>query len=124
MINIIFNGLPQSISSVEELGEALDRFDAQPQFELWASTAEGPSMCMLRNGAHAWLMYLRVPGDSGFNSVGNRANVGVQKYRLSNGQTDEYPLSWCIEVEQCYKALSYFFVNEGARPEWVSWSEM
>ena len=26
-----------------------------------------------------------------------------------------------IDVEQCYKALAFFFVNEGAQPDWVSW---
>jgi hypothetical protein len=123
VVELVFNGHRQSITSVEELGEALDRFDAQLQFELWASTPEGPSMCMLRNGIHAWLMYFRQPGDSGFNSIGNRGRAGAQKFLLSNGQEDEYPLSWCIEVEQCYKAVAFFFVNEGARPEWVNWHE-
>lgn len=123
MVELIFNGRRESVDPVEELGEALDRFDAQLQFELWASVAEGPSMCMLRNGMHAWLMYLPQPGASGFSSVGNGANTGAKEYLLSNGQTDEYPLSWCIEVEQCYKAMAYFLVNEGARPEWVNWHE-
>jgi len=78
---------------------------------------------MLRNGEHAWLMYLRQAGDSGLNSVGNEQRAGVEKYVLSNGQTDEYPLAWCIEIEQCYKAMAYFFVNEGERPGWVNWHE-
>jgi hypothetical protein len=78
---------------------------------------------MLRNQGSAWLMYLRRKGDSGFNSVGNKEQAGSEKYLLSNGQTDEYPLAWCIDIEQCYKALAYFFVNDGARPDWVVWEE-
>ena len=44
-------------------------------------------------------------------------------YRLSNGQTDEYPAAWCVPVEDCYKTLAYFFVNRGLRPEWLAWEE-
>jgi hypothetical protein len=76
---------------------------------------------MLRNGKHAFLMYLRVSGDSGFVSVGSSEQDVPVQYRLSNGQVDEYPNAWCLPVEQCYKALAYFFVNDGQRPEWVAW---
>jgi hypothetical protein len=86
------------------------------EFELWLSVVEGPSLCMLRNGDHAFLMYLRFPGDSGFVSGGG-ADIGAHvQYKLSTGQIDEYPQSWCVPVEQCFKALAYFFVNGGATP--------
>ena len=123
MTKISFNGEDEDISSIEELDAALDRFDAQEKFELWASEDEGPSLCVLRNGVHAFLMYLRSPEDSGFVSSGKTAANGTVEYLLSNGQLDEYPASWCIPVEQCYKALAYFFVNEGQRPEWLAWHE-
>jgi hypothetical protein len=123
VVELIVNGHRQSIASLEELEQELHRFHAEPQFELSASVPDGSSICMLRNGEHAWLMYLRHDEDSGFNSVGNQQRVGVAQYILSNGQTDEYPLAWCIEVEQCYRAVVYFFVTEGARPEWVNWHE-
>ena len=121
MVQLTFNDLPQAVASVEALGLALDRFDAAPRFELWISVPSGPSMCMLRNGDRAWLMYLRENGDSGFVSLGDPKRNGVEHYTLSNGQVDEYPLAWCIDLEQCYKAIAYFFVNEGARPDWLTW---
>src|SRR5215475_7936569 len=104
-MQIRFNGEDQPIASIEELGLALDRFDLTPLFELWIATGEGPSMLMLRNADHAWLMYLRYEGDSGFVTQGDQTRSGFCKYELSNGQIDEYPLSWCIELEQCYKAI-------------------
>lgn len=122
-ISIQFNGAGQDIASVEQLGELLDRIDETRQFELWACKPEGPSMCMLRNGDNAWLMYLRHEEDSGFNSIGNVDRDGVASYVLDNGQEDEYPLAWCIDVEQCYKAIAYFCVNNGAQPAWISWHE-
>lgn len=120
---ILFNGHTEDIVSIEGLGRALDRFSQVPQFELWASVAQGPSMCMLRNEVNAWLMYLRHDGDSGFTSVGDPTRIGAEKFMLINGQDDEYPLAWCIELEQCFKAVSYFYVNLGARPAWVQWHE-
>ncbi|WP_247661421.1 Imm1 family immunity protein [Ideonella alba] len=78
---------------------------------------------MLRNSGNAWLMYLRHAGDSGFVSFGEAGRAGTEKYLLSHGQEDEYPLAWCIELEQCYKAIAYFYVNEGAMPDWVQWHE-
>ena len=123
MITVTFNEQQQDISSIEDFGAALDRFDRVDQFELWLSSSFGQSISMLRNGSNAWLMYLRHDGDSGFTSHGNASRTGTEAYKLSNGQVDEYPLSFCIDVEQCYQALAYFFVNDGSKPEWVSWQE-
>ena len=66
MVTVRFNDQPESIASIEDFGIALDRFDRSPKFEIWLSVEGGPSICMLRNGKHAWLMYLRFEGDSGF----------------------------------------------------------
>ena len=78
---------------------------------------------MLRNGEHAWLMYLRSSGDDGFVTKGEDHGGQLVAYRLASGQVDEHPLSWCIDLEQCYKAIAYFFVNDGARPEFVFWQK-
>jgi hypothetical protein len=122
-MKVTFNGAEQLFGSVEALGHALDRFDLEPQFELWISVGDGPSMAMLRNSEHAWLMYLRFNGDSGFVSRGTQSNPGTCRYTLSNGEVGEYPIAWCIDIEQCYKAIAYFFVNEGAQPQFVSWQQ-
>lgn len=123
MIELTFNGQTLDTPSVEQLGVELDSIDAVPQFELWVTVPDGPAMCMLRNQANAWLMYLRGPDDDGVRSSGDCARAGLETYRLSNGQVDEYPLSWCVEVEQCYKAISYFYVNDGAIPNWITWQK-
>ena len=54
-MKITFNGIGLSFPSFEEFVPALDRFDLEPQFELWISCHDGPSLAMLRNGDHAWL---------------------------------------------------------------------
>lgn len=124
MIAVSFNGSREDVGSVEAFGIALNRYDGFSHFELWLSCVpEGPSISMLRSGEHAFLMYLRFSEDSGFVSAGSSGPSTQVEYTLSNGQVDTYPSCWCIPVEQCYKALSYFFANEGQRPEWVAWHE-
>ena len=124
MVTVTFNGQDQGISSIEQLGIMLDQFDRIDEFELSLSAPKGQSIHMLRHGSNAWLMYFRhSDGDSGFTSLGQTGREGVASYRLSNGHVDEYPLAWGIDVEQCYKALAYFFVNGGSKPEWISWHE-
>jgi Immunity protein Imm1 len=123
MIAFNFNGAELHPSSTEEVGRLLDRVDQVREFELWASAPNGPSLCMLRNGDDAWLMYLRQEGDSGFSSRSFVHCAGTVTFRLCNGQVDEYPRSWCIDIEQCYKALAYFFENAGAKPDWIDWNE-
>ena len=123
MIAFEFNGEKLQPGSTEDLGCLLDRFDESPIFELWAKAPSGASLCMLRNRDSAWLMYLRQEGDSGFTSRAPIERVGTAEFCLNNGQRDEYPLSWCIEVEQCYKAMAYFVENAGEKPEWIAWHE-
>jgi hypothetical protein len=122
MIAVTFNGREVRAVTIEEFCTALDQFDRYPEFELWLSAENGIAVSMLRNNESAFLMYLREPGDSGFVSCGTDSD-DVVPYTLSNGQVDKYPKSWCIPLAQCYKALAFFFVNEGARPEWVTWTE-
>lgn len=123
MIEITIDGTPMQIASIEELDPALVRSEQQPYTEVWVCVPHGPRMAMLRNGTHAWLMYLRFNGDAGFVSRGDPAKTGTTSYTLANGQVDEYPLSWCIDPERCYQALMYFFVNNGARPDWIAWQK-
>lgn len=79
---------------------------------------------MLRNGDHAWLMYLHFNGDGGVVSNGDQREQGNCIYTLSNGQTDEYPLSWCVNLAECYRALAHFFANEGERYKFITWQEV
>ena len=122
-INVIFNETELSYRAFEEFSLDLDRFDREQQFELWLLTNAGPLIAMLRNGEHAFFMYLRFKGDSGFVTMGDRGKQGACAYRLGNGQIDELPLSWCIDLDQCYRAVAYFFVNNGARYNYVDWQE-
>jgi hypothetical protein len=117
----MFNERRKRCNSVWALEQLLKRFDEEATFELWLNTNHGPMICMLRNEANAFLMYLRAPGDAGFTSRGSQERSGTAAFRLRNGQEDEYPLSWCVDRGECYKALVHFFSNNGDKPDSIVW---
>lgn len=85
MIELLLNGGQVAATTDEQLASALALAASMPQFELWASVPDGPTLCMLRNAEHAWLMYLHEPGDGGFHSCGNEHRAGNAYFRLDNG---------------------------------------
>ncbi|MGK5061445.1 Imm1 family immunity protein [Janthinobacterium sp. LB3P112] len=119
------HGEPRVLDSVLALEQALQEARALAQCELWLTRAtdaeRGPALCMLRNGGNAWLMYLSGQDELSFHSLGDEEADGVCSYLLSNGQVDEYPEAWCVEVEQCQRAFVAFFRTRGARPANIAW---
>ena len=119
------HGEPRVVDSIPALEQALLQARALAQCELWLTMTEdaeqGPALCMLRNGGNAWLMYLSGQDDLSYHSLGDDEADGACSYLLSNGQVDEYPEAWCVEVEQCQRALLAFFRTGGARPAGVAW---
>ena len=123
MVTLFFNGQSQHIDSAEALARALEGFDRHPVFELVCSATHGQALFMLRNGSEAWLMYLRHDGDSGFHSLGHDDAQGTASFRLSNGQFDDCPRAWCIDLAQCYQAVAYFVAHDGGQPGWLRWAQ-
>ena len=123
MISFDFNGETRQLSSIEELRALLLLAENSAMFELWAVAPGGESLCMLRNRDNALLMYLRQNGDSGLSSRSAVHREGFASFRLSNGQHDEYPLSWCIDTRSCYDGFLFFFDSSGELPHSISWLE-
>ena len=119
------HGQARAISSVLALEQALLEARALAQCELWLTRAvdaeQGPALCMLRNGSNAWLMYLSGQDDLSFHTLGDEEAEGVCSYLLANGQVDEYPDAWCVEVAHCQRAFIEFFRTDGARPATIAW---
>lgn len=119
------HGEAVAIATRQDLQQALTRARSLAQCELWLTMAveaeQGPAICMLRNGGSAWLMYLSGQDDASYHSLGDEEEQGDCSYRLANGQVDEYPAAWCMEVEQCQRALAEFFITGGARPAAIVW---
>ena len=111
-MEVIFNGTSERIDSVHEFASAWDRFQRCSAFELWLYAEGGCALCMLYNGKYAWLMYLRYSGDSGLVSVG---------FTLGNGEVNEFPVAWCIDIGNCYQAMTHFLANRGAMPDFIAW---
>jgi len=134
VFNLAVNSCRRQIASVAELRQELVPFDSE-QFRhiCLAMDRGGPSLSALLNGNIGWLMYLRHDdGDAGVSSR-NLAFDGsppapgspvlLIKYRLSNGQMDEYPASWALPEQEIMRSLEYFVAHDGERPPFVDWHD-
>jgi hypothetical protein len=113
----------RQVASSGALSDLLIELDHNASFEFWIYAPAGPSMCLLRSGPRAWLMYLRFEGDSGFTSIGEDQTTDMAQFTLSNGQVDEYPMAWCIQLPLALKAIQQFFATDGAQPAVIAWAE-
>lgn len=122
-ISVTFNNADYSIGSLEQLSIALARFNQHPDFELLMNKREGPTLAMLRNREHALLLYTPVLGHHGYLSRGTASSGTYIVFTFADGYVGPFSLKWCIPLEQCYEAVKYFFANDGARPDGVSWQD-
>jgi hypothetical protein len=109
------------INTEQDLAAYLDALSSVEYAEAWLNHDMKESICLLKAESHMFLMYLRYPEDAGFVSKGHAQSKGNIEFRLSNGQADEYPLSWCIESEWAYKGLAYFYENNGEKSPYIEW---
>jgi len=125
MMQLNLHGQEHGIASTGELEQLLAQAGSLAQCELWLTMPntpeEGPALCMLRNGANAWLMYLSPQDDASCHSLGDDEEPDECSYLLANGQVDFYPQAWCISVALCHQAMREFFTFGGRRPEAVAW---
>ena len=110
-----------------DLRQYLERVREQQFSEVWLNFGEeGPSMMMLVNGVHAWLMYLQDHDDPGFHSLNPSYHGPVEqmmKFELSNGQMDEYPVAWTLTLEEAFRACEYFVITQGGRSPAITWQD-
>ena len=125
MMELNLHGEAVAIASLQDLQQALARALSLAQCELGLTSAvdaeQGPALCMLKNGASAWLMYVSGQDDASFHSLGDEEEEGECSYWLGNGQVDVYPAAWCVDVVLCHRAMAAFFTSGGARPAAVEW---
>lgn len=111
------------MQSLDHLRSMISRTAGVTATELWLTSPNGSSMCMLRRDSRALLMFLRPQEpDAGFTTRGDADTTSSQlvTFTLANGQRDEYPVSWTVEAERGQEALEYFFETAMMAPflEW------
>jgi len=111
------------LDTEEKLGVYLDTIDSTDYVEAWMLHEAGESICLLKANKFMFLIYLRYPEDIGFVSKGAVQGNNTIKFKLSNGQVDEHPVRWCIESEQAYKVLAFFYENNGKQSPYIEWQE-
>jgi hypothetical protein len=113
------------VTSRDQLRAALARLETEEFCDTWLRATTFPALCALTNANGGWLMYLREEGDAGFSSRNPRYSGDAGKllrYRLSNGQIDEYPASWAVSKLEIFEALAHFLEHE-CRPPFIVWHD-
>lgn len=90
--------------------------------EVWIEGKAQSKLCVMTNESKAFFMYLRFDGDSGFRSNNRFADIDqLQAFKLSNGQTDEYPETWLADKDKVRDViLTYYDTgNMASAIEWV-----
>ncbi len=112
----------------EKLMKELHRtFEAQVDEpgDLSFEREDGKLLDAFVNGKRVWLLYRQDENDAGFSSRNpdyTGAKDAVLPYILSNGQQDEYPVSWTIDLDKAMRAVEYF-LRTGEKAPWVTWHD-
>ncbi len=119
------NGKTSAIGNKDDLRDKLQNISKTPFCEVWITLSDGKSISALINREISWLMYLRYDGDPGFSS--RNAEIAEDKnemvtFYLSNGQRDQYPLSYTVSTASAVSALEYFFAAGDMAP-WIKWHD-
>jgi hypothetical protein len=110
---------------MKDLHQRLDAIKQLPFVELWLESNTGQSLAVLANGDHAWLMFLRHNGDAGLSSRNadyQGPENAAMKFRLSNGQIDEYPVQWTVSRGEAWQAVEDLFVTNSL-PTSITWHD-
>lgn len=111
-----------NFKSKDELLKSLNKIE-QKYAEIWLSAENSfPSICLLKNGNKAMLMFLRYEGDTGFTSRGNFPAKPSVEFHLSNGQVDKHPGDWIISYEDAKKAIIHTFETQ-KKASFIKWHE-
>jgi hypothetical protein len=112
------------VSKPEELEQALAAAPRQ-DVQVHVCASDGSSLSAFFVGEHAWLMYLRHFGDSGFSSR-NPEYCGdpeaVFEFTLDNGQVDEFEASWFYPRAKVEGTLRWFCEHQRQPPD-ITWYE-
>lgn len=122
------NNQEVSITTVSDLHQYLEQVRQQQFSEIWLITDDdGPSLTILVNGIHAWLMYLYNQEDASGSISRNPHYSGstevTMQFFLNNGQKEEYPIAWTLPLEDAFKACEYFLLNQGGQSSTIIWHE-
>lgn len=121
-MNLTIGNKSHDCTSPEFLAQSLASIEEQ-HCEIWLTDGNGPSLCCLKNGHRAILVFLRFEGDSGFVSRDSSAHGSDRiEFILSNGQKETYPKKWTIPYENACAVMERFWTTK-AMDDRITWSK-
>lgn len=108
--------------SAEDLRGRLARIAVERHSDI-ALIAGGKAVSLLKSGDRAMLVFFRATGDPGLTSrAGDGPHDHSLRFRLANGQVDEYPASWTVTFEEGLRVLEHFATHLAPAP-FVRWND-
>lgn len=90
--------------------------------ECWLERAGSGNLCLLSNGALAFLMHLPPDDPAGWSSRNGTSESEPVEFLLANGEVQMFPRHFCIDVEDAWKAF-LTYADKGIRAPWVHWHD-
>jgi len=123
MIKFSINNTDFELKTEQSLNEKLTILKKNKFNEIWISGFAKSSLTVLTNSKKAFLMYLRNEDDAGFNSVSSENETDESMdFLLSNGQMDEYPLHFLVDIDLAEKAILKYY-ESGEMWNGIAWIE-
>lgn len=113
------------IKTLADLRALIARTAGEARQELWLESPESSSICLLRSGDRALLLYLPAPGEVGFTSRSPEPIADAREaveFTLANGQVDRYPAAWTVSAERAREALEEFW-RTSEMPRCIRWND-
>lgn len=123
MIKFSINNADINIETERYLNKKLNTIRTNKYNELCISGFGTSSLTVLINSKKAFLMYLRNEDDAGFNSMSSINDTEKTiDFLLSNGQMDQYPLHFLVNIDLAEKAILKYY-KTGEMWQGIDWIE-
>ncbi len=125
MIKISINDKEFEVKSESEL---IEYFDDSLKFkfvEIWISGHGEATLATLINSEKkkAFLMFQDLENEEYFNSVELKGNNNLtMDFLLCNGQMDEYPVNWVVDIEKAKESVLEYYAS-GKMWNGIEWME-
>ncbi|MET9916109.1 hypothetical protein ABZZ04_03370 [Streptomyces sp. NPDC006435] len=108
--------------SADTVTEALRGRIAAGRLDTWLESTSGRSLAVVSNTERAMVMLLEHPGDPGEHATdpGADADGWSDGFELSNGQSDEYPDTDTVPLDEAFRIVRHILAT-GRPPADAAW---
>ncbi len=121
---LFIDGREVGALGIDLLAEQLAGLVQRPFAEAWLRDENGAALSLLKSGDRAFLMLIRFEGDAGMTSRSQppSGSKAVLKFKLGNGQVDEYSIAWTVSFEDARRVMEEFWFTRAPSKN-IAWQD-